>query len=98
MRPRGLSFSSSRLMYVGHAWRQNPQWTHVSMPARTAASGVPGTAHSAAWDAALGAGTNGIVGSECEDTADDRRSAIRAVAEDAGIQDAERVVRSLDAL
>ena len=33
MRPRGLSFSSSRVRYVGHACRQKPQCTHASMPA-----------------------------------------------------------------
>ena len=32
MRPRGLSFSSSSVRYVGHAWRQKPQCTHASMP------------------------------------------------------------------
>src|SRR5256886_3800647 len=30
MRPRGLSASSPVARNVGHAWRQNPQWTHVS--------------------------------------------------------------------
>ena len=29
MRPRGESISSPSSRYVGHAGRQNPQWTHV---------------------------------------------------------------------
>jgi hypothetical protein len=45
MRPRGLSFSSCRLTYVGHACRQKPQCTHRSIPPRAWASGVPGIAH-----------------------------------------------------
>src|SRR5687768_6091279 len=95
MRPRGLSFSSSRLTYVGQACRQKPQWTQVSMPARTAASGVPGTAHSAACDGVLGAGTNGMVGSGCEVTAE-QRSAVGAVPEDPRVEEAMRVVCCLD--
>ncbi len=43
-RPRGLSFSSSRLTYVGHACKQNPQCTHRSKPAAACASGVSGMA------------------------------------------------------
>jgi hypothetical protein len=45
IRPRGESFSSSRVTYVGHAGRQKPQCTHVSIPACIAASGEPGSAH-----------------------------------------------------
>ena len=48
IRPRGLSFSSSSVRYVGHACRQKPQCTHASMPALASASGVPGMAQGAA--------------------------------------------------
>src|SRR5688572_15131904 len=95
MRPRGLSFSSSRLTYVGQACRQKPQWTQVSMPARTEASGVPGTAHPAACDGVLGDGTTGTVGSACEDTAEER-TAVGAVPEESRVEEAIRVVRCLD--
>lgn len=37
-RPRGLSASSPVARYVGHASRQNPQWTQLSSPFSTSAS------------------------------------------------------------
>src|SRR5215467_10789924 len=33
MRPRGESISCPQRTYVGHAGRQKPQWTHLSMMA-----------------------------------------------------------------
>src|SRR5438309_6250020 len=46
MRPRGLSFSSSSVRYVGQLCRQNPQCTHASIPACSFDNGLLGSAHS----------------------------------------------------
>src|SRR5205814_10296082 len=82
MRPRGLSFSSSRFKYVGHAWRQKPQCTHALIPGSASASGVPGRAQPGI--------PSGGSGSGCATGGGD---AVKSVAKYSGVQNIQGIVR-----
>lgn len=88
IRPRGLSFSSSSVRYVGQAWRQNPQWTHALIPGNAAARGVPSSAHGR--DASAGVGDSS--------STEKVLTVIASCAEDTGIENVLRVERAFDSL